>query len=55
MVAELANEIVIAHAAQGSKTEEFALSLIAQGKTVSCLDPKCKTLLLAGAKLMPPQ
>ncbi len=54
MVADLATEIVVAHAAEGSKTEKFALKLIAQGKSVSCLDPKCKTLLLAGAKLMPP-
>ena len=52
MVAELATEVVVAHAAEGSKTEQFALDLVAQGETVSCLDPECKTLLTAGAKLI---
>jgi len=52
MVAELATEVVITHAAEGSKTEKFALELVARGDTIFCLDPECKTLLNAGAKLI---
>ena len=52
LVADLASKIVFAHAADGSRTEQFALELLGRGKTVHCLDAGCNTLLSAGAKLM---
>ena len=54
LVAALATEIVITHASDGSKTEQFALELLGQGKNVSCLDPNCETLMQAGARRIPP-
>lgn len=51
LVANLADEIVVAHAAEGSRTEQFAIEQIENRKTVLCLDPACNTLLAAGAKL----
>jgi len=51
-VADLATRIVFTYAAQGSRTEQFGLELLGNGRTVHCLDTGCNTLLSAGAKLM---
>jgi len=50
--ADLATRIVFTYAAQGSRTEQFGLELLGNGRTVHCLDTGCNTLLSAGAKLM---
>ncbi len=52
LVADLASDVIVAHAAEGSRTEKFVLGLLAKRKSVVCLDPRCNTLLSAGAKLM---
>ncbi len=48
LVADLAEQIVVTHAAEGSRTEEFALWLLQNGRVVNCLDIDC-TRLVAGA------
>lgn len=45
LVADLAEHIVITHASEGSRTEQFALWLRQCGKQVHCLDNECKRLL----------
>lgn len=52
LVADLASEVIVAHAAEGSRTEAFALDLLRSRKKVLCLAPRCNTLLSAGAKLL---
>jgi len=52
LVADLAAEVVVAHAAEGSRTEAFAIELLHNRKSVLCIDPRCNTLLSAGAKLV---
>lgn len=49
LVADLAKHIVITHASEGSRTEQFALWLRQCGKQVYCLDNECKRLLDSGA------
>lgn len=53
LVADLATEVFVAHAAEGSRTEAFAIELLQKQKSVLCIDPRCNTLLSAGAKLFP--
>jgi len=52
LVADLAVEIVFTYAAERSRTENFALELLRQGRPVHCLDADCNTLLSSGAKLL---
>lgn len=52
LVADLAEQIVITHAAEGSRTEEFALSLLQGGRVVDCLDTECKRLIGGGARFI---
>ena len=52
LVADLAEQIVITHAAEGSRTEEFALSLLRNGRVVDCLDGGCKRLVASGARVI---
>jgi len=52
LVADLATKIVFTYAAEGSRTEQFGLALLGNGRAVQCLDTGCNTLLSAGAKLM---
>lgn len=52
LVADLAKQIVITHAAEGSRTEEFALSLLRNGRVVDCLDVGCKRLVASGARVI---
>ena len=51
LVADLGTEIIVAYAAEGSRTERFVLQLLGEGKAVHCLDTSCNTLLSGGAKL----
>ncbi len=53
LVAILAREIVFSHAAERSRTEQFGLELLSEGRAVCCLDTGCNTLLSAGARLVP--
>ena len=52
LVADLAEHIVVTHAAEGSRTEEFALSLLQNGRVVDCLDVGCKRLVASGARVI---
>ncbi len=52
LVADLASEIVVTHAGDGSRTEAFALSLLNAGRVVGCLDIGCKRLIASGAKVI---
>lgn len=52
LVADLAEQIVVTHAAEGSRTEEFALSLLQDGRVVGCLDIGCKRLIASGARVI---
>jgi hypothetical protein len=52
LVADLATKIVFTYAAEGSRTEQFGLALLGNGRAVHCLDTGCNTLLSAGAKLL---
>jgi predicted Rossmann fold nucleotide-binding protein DprA/Smf involved in DNA uptake len=52
LVADLAKQIVVTHAAAGSRTEEFALSLLQNGRVVGCLDIGCKQLIASGARVI---
>lgn len=52
LVADLAEQIVITHAAEASRTEEFALSLLRNGRVVDCLDVGCKRLVASGARVI---
>jgi predicted Rossmann fold nucleotide-binding protein DprA/Smf involved in DNA uptake len=51
LVADLADQIIVAHASEGSRTEEFALSLLDAGRVVDCLDVGCKRLVADGARI----
>ena len=51
LVADLADQIIVAHASEGSRTEEFALSLLDAGRVVDCLDVGCKRLVAGGARV----
>jgi predicted Rossmann fold nucleotide-binding protein DprA/Smf involved in DNA uptake len=51
LVADLADQIIVAHAAEGSRTEEFALSLLRSGRVIDCLDVECKRLVACGARV----
>jgi hypothetical protein len=51
LVAELANQIIVAHAAEGSRTEKFGLSLIQNGRVVDCFDVGCKRFVASGARV----
>lgn len=52
LVADLAGQIVVTHAAEGSRTEEFVLSLLQNGRVVDCLDVGSKRLVGSGAKVI---
>lgn len=52
LVADLAQQIVVTHAAEGSRTEQFAISLLEKGRVVGCLDIECKRLIALGAKVI---
>ena len=53
LVASLASRVFIAHAAPGSKTEEFACKLAANGKALLTLDsPANENLVALGAKVV---
>ena len=52
MVADLAEKIIITHASEDSRTEQFALTLLQSGRRVDCLDSGCKRLLANGAKII---
>lgn len=52
LVADLAEQIVVTHAAEGSRTEEFALWLLQNGRVVDCLDIGCKRLTASGARVI---
>jgi predicted Rossmann fold nucleotide-binding protein DprA/Smf involved in DNA uptake len=52
LVADLAKQIVVTHAAEGSRTEEYALSLLQNGRVVDCLDVGCKRLVASGARVI---
>ncbi len=55
-VAETAAEIFVAHAAPGSKTEDFCRELLAAGKIVSTFDlPGNKGLVALGARALAPE
>jgi predicted Rossmann fold nucleotide-binding protein DprA/Smf involved in DNA uptake len=51
LVADLADQVIVAHAAEGSRTEEFALSLLRSGRVVDCLDVECKRLVAGAARV----
>lgn len=53
LVADLAEQIVVTHAAEGSRTEEFALSLLQNGRVVDCLDVGCMRLIAGGGRVIP--
>ncbi len=52
LVTDLARQIVFAHAAEGSRTEKLALTLLKNGRAVGCLDIGCKQLIASGAKVI---
>lgn len=52
LVADLAEQIIITHASEDSRTEQFALTLLQSGRGVDCLDSGCKRLLANGAKII---
>jgi predicted Rossmann fold nucleotide-binding protein DprA/Smf involved in DNA uptake len=52
LVADLAEQIIITHASEDSRTEQFALTLLQSGRGVDCLDGGCKGLLANGAKII---
>lgn len=52
LVADLAEQIVVTHAAEGSRTEQFALWLLQNGRVVDCLDVGCKRLVASGARVI---
>ena len=55
-VAQSAAEIFVAHAAPGSKTEDFCRELLAAGKIVSTFDlPGNKGLVALGAQALEPE
>lgn len=49
LVADLAEQIIVTHAAEGSRTEEFALTLLQNRRVVYCWDVECKRLIAGGA------
>lgn len=54
-VAEIATHLVVAYAAPGSRTEEFALRQLEDGRQVWCLHRGCTALTDAGARILPSQ
>lgn len=52
LVADLAEQIIVTHASEDSRTEHFALTLLQSGRGVDCLDSGCKRLLANGAKII---